>query len=450
MALCQYCGKVEIAWKQLADKRWVAYHAQRDASGAVVRKAERSGTRSVNRPVPDVSKRHYPHEHYGIMDAMGNPMPRGASECPEWTPQAAAASRKMGSKRAWRSRAPAVVTSTAAVAVAPMAMPMAEPIPTAGIGEDAPTAPAPQRVKEPEELMDAADIAAWARAESIIRCAIIPTRVLLWGPPGTGKTEMPWRIAQAEGWTHVYQLMTEETPATELLGHLIVQGGSTVWCDGTLGRAIRASHTGHVVYVVDEIARASQDAMSACLLALTNPESLRLTLRSGEVIEPKPEHWHVVATSNDEPSILPPALQDRLHMAVRLLAPHPGLIRSMTTAEARQLAASKAREYSVRALLTYDRLRAGGMSLEDAAAMVWEPEVCTSFVDAARLEGGYANTVVRTWNPCGHNQQKCPKCKGPCCGRSMNDDYGCFACAKKAGKRVNWSCDKNPNFWVTR
>jgi hypothetical protein len=470
MALCQYCGKVEIAWHQV-DRRWVACEAQRDTNGAILRKSERSGTRTVTRPVPDPARRHYPHAAWGQVDVTGAAVSRAASECPKWTPELAAG-RKGQKRGGWRPRTVVRTEPTPVEAAAPVPA----PVPAVSIGvaaaigmwstQDAEvvteaTAPcvpddAPRRVKEPEELMEAADLAAWARAEAIVRCPIIPTRVILWGPPGTGKTELPWRIAKELGWEHVYQLMTEETPGTELLGHLVVQAGSTVWADGTLGRAIRASHRGHVVYVVDEIARASQDAMSACLLALTNPESLRLTLRSGEVLEPKPEHWHVVACANDDPAQLPPALADRLHMSVRLLAPHPGLVRSMMTAEARVLATAKAREYSVRALLTYDRLRAGGMSLADAAGMVWEPEAAQSFRDAAALEGGYANATVaprKTWNPCRHTPQTCPKCGGACCGATVNSDIGCYACGIKVQsprELSHWNCDANPNYWGRR
>lgn len=426
MALCQYCGKVEIAWHQV-ERKYVAFHAQRDASGAVVKKDVRDGTRTVRRAVADLTKRHYPHEHWRPSDT------RQASECATWTPMAASAMKKAGWRRAPAAGAVAAEPVTAAdvsttlaeqlaaagaggtvdheliaallasvaqakttrAGRAALGIPAAEPIETADMGEDErepeeePGAPVekPHRLPEPEELLDAAALAAWARARRAIECDLVPTRVLLWGPPGTGKTELPWRIAESRGWSHHYQLMTEETPGTEMLGHLIVQGGNTVWCDGTLGRAIRASHEGPTVLVIDEIARASQDAMSACLLALTNPESLRLTLRSGEVIAPKVENWHVVATSNDDPAVLPPALADRLHINVRLLSPNPELVRSLTTVEARRLATAASREYSVRALLTYDRLRVGGMDMADAAGLVWEPEAAQSFVDANRLEG---------------------------------------------------------------
>lgn len=410
MALCKYCEAVEIAWHQ-TDRRWVACEAQRDAAGEVVRVGVRSGTRTVMRPVPNTERPHYPH-------VAGFEV----SACPAWTPELARkaveereAKRGRGGMRrhGWRPAAagivwePAPLTAPAARTIHSedrrveellatehaAAIPTSAGIETATVGDVAPTRRAtaeptstPVKPEEPEALLPREALAAWARAERAIGCSIVPTRVLLWGPPGTGKTELPHRMAQRENWTSVYQLMTEETPATELLGHLIVQAGSTVWCDGTLGRAIRASHAGHVVYIIDEIGRASQDALSACLLALTNAESLRLTLRSGEVISPKAEHWHVVCTSNDAPDMLPPAIADRLHITVNLTHPHPDLVRSMTTVEARRLACAESREYSIRALLTYDRLRAGGMSRQGAAEIVWEPAAAQSFVDAAKLE----------------------------------------------------------------
>lgn len=403
MALCAYCGKVEIAWHQVA-RKWVACHAERDAAGNVVKKDVRDGTRTVSRGVPDTSKRHYPHDHHGPQAHA-----RLASECMSWSPANAANNMK---KRGWKRQVPAepIIEPSVAVAIAEAsaeaealaeaagvtgpAIAVADAIPTGAVGAKVAAPRVPPPLPEPEALMSKASMAAWARAERAILNEVVPPRVILWGPPGTGKTELPWRIAQERGWTHVYQLMTEETPGTEMLGHLIVQGGSTVWCDGTLGRAIRASETGPVVLVIDEIARASQDAMSACLLALTNPESLRLTLRSGEVLAPVVANWHVVATSNDEPAMLPPALADRLHISVMLTHPHPGLVRSLTTAEARRLACAESREYSVRALLTYDRLRASGMSMEDAAELTWEPEVASSFVDAARVERGVDHSYV--------------------------------------------------------
>lgn len=384
MAKCQYCQGPEIAWSQRSDKKWTACIAQVDATGAVIRAPKSEGKRTVMRPVPDPGRTHYPHAHYGPQAAQ-----QTADECPVWTPMVAKASLKARGfahrpvPKGWTPGPPA-----GAPAQAPLPMTGAALTGSSFGPEDEPEPfePPPMVAPVTEILPSDEVMAQWTRAEAAIRCPIIPTRVFLWGMPGTGKTELPWRIAQKLGWEHVYQVMTEDTPATDLLGHPIISGGNTVWCDGSLGRAIRASLKGHTVYVVDEIGRASADALSACLLAMTNPESLRLTLRTGEVITPDPAHWHVVTTSNDEPRMLPTAIQDRLHIAVNITGPHPDLVRSLTTVEAKRLAVSQAREYSIRALITYDRLRAGGMGLEDAAGIVWEPTIARSFADAVKLE----------------------------------------------------------------
>lgn len=430
MGLCGHCKQVEIAWHS-DSQGWVAYHAEREADGTVRRKLVNvEAGRKANRPVPDLGRRHYPH-----INRTGGPST--SDECPAWTLEAARAVKR-GKGRSWRTPAhlavplpptPALGVETPVVeadklppeldvalrtdtfgapvggwthagpppsnapATGPTVATVAQAVqvPMATLGAQAvmvvPGVKAQPKLPGVGELMSLEARQAWMRAEKILECGDMPTRLMLWGPPGTGKTELPWRHAKKHGWAHEYQLMTEETPGSDLLGHLAVEGGNTVWLDGSVCRAIRKSHAGPVVLVVDEIGRASADALSACLMALTNPESLRLTTRAGEVLAPKVENWHVVVTSNDDPSLLPVAIADRLHLAVMLTAPHPELVESLTTAEARRLACATSREYSIRALLSYDRLRAAGWSLKDAAELVWEPYVARSFQDAVKIAG---------------------------------------------------------------
>lgn len=403
MAFCGYCGTVEIAWAPSssvgrAEGRWVACEARRGPDGGVLRAPHRDGTRVVYRPVPNTDRPHYPHAHHGGLAGE-----RAEHECAVWNPRAAAeAITARASRAGWRTRPDAaapLVDSAAALLgrrrtpVSPSTAPVvAAPVEAAA----APAGARPELLPEPEALLSHDQLAAWRRADAAMRCDTVDpatgtlalSRVLLHGRPGTGKTEAPWLIAKELGWTHVYQMLTEETPGTDLTGHLVVQGGDTAWSDGSLGRAIRASHAGPVVYVLDEIGRASQDAMSACLLALANPESLRLPLRTGEVLSPRGEHWRVVACTNSEPRELDPALRDRLHIAVHLDAPSPGLVRSMTRLETRRAACSMSTEYSIRALLTYDRLCAAGWRTDAAARLVWEPATAQSWIDAMRLEAG--------------------------------------------------------------
>lgn len=402
-AECKYCAAYLIATgsKETARRfawghpegssRWALYEPLRDASGAAVTAAGKA--------LPDASK---PHrcEHYetfkrlfakggvgrsieSVSDA-GKVAREARPVVPEPEPEESGIVSEDGPEDGPESDdVPAPVASV---------IPAASAIPVADLGKPAARPPVKPAVKatlpEPETLLSSAALAAWGRYESLLTYPTRPLRVFAWGRPGTGKTELPWIVAQARGWTHIQQQLTEETPGVELTGHLIVQAGSTVWAHGTLGQAIEASHAGPVVYVLDEIGRASADALSAIILAGTNPESLRLRLRSGEVIAPKLENWHVVGTSNDDPRMLPEAVRSRFHLSVHLTSPAPGLVRTMTTPEARRMACSAAGEHDIRALLTYDRFRADGLSLEDAARLTWEPEVASSVIDACRLEGG--------------------------------------------------------------
>ncbi len=442
MGLCGHCKNVEIAWHH-DGKAWVAYVAAVDATGVTARTRVAVGkNRFANRPVPDLGKRHYPHadKHAG---------PATPDECPVWTLAAAKAHQQAKAKKGGGGKMPmpivqpmvgldtegvgvgvgaevdtmvaaimgqgrgptggwtqgpaapvnrpigddAVAALRAAMGAASATVGATMPV-ASGVGQSTlgtvvlvPAVAVPQALPSVSDLMALEDRLAWVRAEKILECGVLPTRLMLWGPPGTGKTELLWRHAQKMGWAHEYQLMTEETPGSDLIGHLAVEGGNTVWLDGSLGRAIRKSHAGPVILAIDEIGRASADALSACLLALTNPESLRLTTRAGEVIAPKVENWHVGVTSNDDPALLPPAIADRLHLAVMLVAPHPGLVESLGTEEARRLACATSREYSIRALLSYDRLRAAGWALKEAAELVWEPQVAKSFCDAVKIAG---------------------------------------------------------------
>lgn len=86
MALCQYCGLVEVAWHQGAPLaptgRWTACVAQHGPDGQVIKREVKNGKgRVVARPIPDPSMRHYPHPHYGPNAAQ-----RAPSECAAWAP----------------------------------------------------------------------------------------------------------------------------------------------------------------------------------------------------------------------------------------------------------------------------------------------------------------------------------------------------------------------------
>lgn len=142
-------------------------------------------------------------------------------------------------------------------------------------------------------------------------------RILLHGPPGVGKT---YAAMHAEG-NHkgVYSItLTEDTPAAELRGHFIPSGGSFVWHDGP---AIRAWREGARL-VLNEIGEAGADCLVFLYAICDDADFAALTLPTGETVRPV-EGFQVIATTNELPTVLTPALQDRFIPSIHITEPHP-------------------------------------------------------------------------------------------------------------------------------
>ena len=163
---------------------------------------------------------------------------------------------------------------------------------------------------------------AWARLE---RAAPHVRRALLYGPPGTGKSYLARTAGLGAG--AVYPIVVHaDLPAAELRGHFIPQAsGGLVWADGP---AVAAWRTGGRL-VLDEIDKAGDDALSFLLGVLDDLATAKLALgTTGEVLSPHPA-FTVWATMNGEPEDLPPALQDRFPVTVRITEPHPAAIAAL-------------------------------------------------------------------------------------------------------------------------
>src|SRR3990167_7127239 len=142
---------------------------------------------------------------------------------------------------------------------------------------------------------------------------------LLWGPPGTGKSWAARLIGSAR---ESYSItLTPDTPAAELRGHYIVgSSGAFEWHDGPATAAWRSGCR----LSVDEIGEATGDALTHLYTVADDPDVAQLTLPSKETIRPK-NGFQMVATTNQEPSILPPALADRF-LIFEITEPHPNAV----------------------------------------------------------------------------------------------------------------------------
>lgn len=149
-------------------------------------------------------------------------------------------------------------------------------------------------------------------------------RILLHGPPGTGKTYAATRIGLCPGQTVASCTLTPETPAAELRGFYVPRGNEFVWQDGPATTAWR--NGGRLV--LNEIDRATGDTLSFLLAICDDPLFAQLTLPNNETVRPT-QGFTVVATMNSVPDDLDFALLDRFPVRINIDEVAPGALNSL-------------------------------------------------------------------------------------------------------------------------
>jgi len=215
------------------------------------------------------------------------------------------------------------------------------------------------------------------------------SRVLLYGPPGTGKTFAA--LHHGCGSLPAERLVcTEDLTSGEITGTWMPAGAARFeWREGPAIRAWRGADGLGSRLVLDEVDRASGDAL-ATLLAMTdstasarwrNPETL-------EWVRPGPE-FSVVMTSNiDDLDDVPRPLRDRFPVAIRVDRPHPAAVASLS-GDLREpaLAGSlgpEQRRVSLRCFYAFDQLR-HHHGASRAAQLVFGSEAAQSVLDALAI-----------------------------------------------------------------
>jgi nitric oxide reductase NorQ protein len=116
--------------------------------------------------------------------------------------------------------------------------------------------------------------------------------VLLKGPTGCGKTRFVRHMAEALGRPLITVACQEDLSAADLTGRFVLEGGSTVWRDGPLARAVRQ---GAICYL-DEVVEARADVLTV-IHPLTDDRRMLPLERLGEELT-CPDGFLIVVSYN--------------------------------------------------------------------------------------------------------------------------------------------------------
>jgi MoxR-like ATPase len=227
----------------------------------------------------------------------------------------------------------------------------------------------------------------WRDVADVLSAGV--SRVLLYGPPGTGKTFAALHHGVEQG--HAERLVcTEDLTSGEITGTWMPTGESRFeWREGPAIRAWRGSDGRGGRLVLDEVDRASGDALATLLAVTDSPESARW--RNPETLEwVRPgREFSVVMTSNIEDlDDVPRALRDRFPVSIRVDRPHPAaVLRLSGDLRGPALAGSlgpEQRRVSLRSFYAFDELRRHHGPTR-AARLVFGEDVAQSVLDALTI-----------------------------------------------------------------
>ncbi len=221
----------------------------------------------------------------------------------------------------------------------------------------------------------------WETLEMIMRAGA--RRVYIWGKPGLGKTFMAKRLLQRiTNKEPVEVTLFEDAVAQELLGHYVPVGNEFQWRFNSVGLAVVENKP----LVVNELHRASQSVQDAFLSILDDPA--RMTTPEGKV---EADELYIVATANEGPECLDPALYDRFDVKIQVKEP-PEEVIELIDREVRGFGLTVSNSYSddtdiisVRDALTVVKLVRNGIDFNHALKFVIGEDNAESIINAIKL-----------------------------------------------------------------
>ncbi len=226
----------------------------------------------------------------------------------------------------------------------------------------------------------------WDRLNKVLSSGI--DRVILFGPPGTGKTFAGLTIGDVAGGSHRL-VCTEDMTTADVCGSFMPdKNGGFSWVAGSALKAWEGNGTTGGRLVADEIDKASGDVFATLLAFLDSPESASWEHPdTGAVHRPRRGFSAVMTTNVEDMRELPDALLDRFPVRIRINEPHPdalSLLSSDLRGIASRLADAGSQRVSLRSFFAFDKLRSS-LGLEEASAIIFGDRA-ESICDALRVE----------------------------------------------------------------
>jgi MoxR-like ATPase len=237
------------------------------------------------------------------------------------------------------------------------------------------------------DLQDYAVGQCWSDVADVLGARV--QRILLYGPPGTGKTYAALKLGLTTGISERL-VCTEDLTTGEITGTWMPAGaGKWEWREGPAIRAWKANAGRGGRLVVDEVDRASGDALSTLLAITDSMESARWrNPETSQWVKPGPDFSVVMTTNIEDLGDMPLALRDRFPVAIRIDRPHPHAVAALSDdlrgpALNGSLGESE-RRVSLRTFYAFDQLRLH-LGAERAARLLFGESTATAVLDALSI-----------------------------------------------------------------
>jgi len=226
----------------------------------------------------------------------------------------------------------------------------------------------------------------WQEFEDALNNGI--TRMILFGPPGTGKTYAGLTMGNVQGGSHRL-VCTEDMTSAEVTGTFMPSASGTFnWVAGAALKAWTGDGLTGGRLVADEIDKAGGDVFGQLLAMMDSDESASWDHpETGRTYRPLNGFSAIMTTNLENMDDLPEALTDRFPIQIRINTPHPDALLRLS-ADLRGIASRMAdagpRRISLRKFMAFDSLRKG-LGADKAAQMVFRDRA-ESIIDAMKIE----------------------------------------------------------------